>query len=221
MVTRVPPPSAQPRSRMRILLASGAAALALAAGSIVPGMPLGAAPQQAQAADSGKTTLTVAVAQSVDSLSPFLAQRLISTSVHRLMYDFLTNYDPKDNHTVPGLATKWEPSADKLTWTYTIRANSKWSDGQQATAEDAAWTFNKMMTDEGAATANGSFVANFKKVTAPSPDEAGHRAEAASGHHGGTRRADRARSTSGRRSGTSRSSTTTRSSRSSATGRSS
>ncbi|MET8419058.1 ABC transporter substrate-binding protein [Streptomyces sp. NPDC005134] len=171
MVTRVPPSSAQPRSRMRILLASGAAALALAAGSIVPGMPVGAAPQQAQAADNGKTTLTVAVAQSVDSLSPFLAQRLMSTSVHRLMYDFLTNYDPKDNHTVPGLATKWEPSADKLTWTYTIRSNSKWSDGQPATAEDAAWTFNKMMTDEGAATANGSFVANFKKVTAPSPEK--------------------------------------------------
>lgn len=134
-------------------------------------MPLGAAPQQAQAADSGNKTLTVAVAQSVDSLSPFLAQKLLSTSVSRLMYDFLTNYDPKDNHAVPGLATKWEPSADKLTWTYTIRSNSKWSDGKQATAEDAAWTFNKMMTDEAAAQANGSFVTNFKKVTAPSPTQ--------------------------------------------------
>ncbi|MCX4844811.1 ABC transporter substrate-binding protein [Streptomyces sp. NBC_00893] len=171
MVERVPPRSAKPRSRLRVLLASGAAALALAAGSVVPGMPLGAAPQQAQAADSGKSTLTVAVAQSVDSLSPFLAQKLMSTSVTRLMYDFLTNYDPKDNHAVPGLATKWEPSADKLTWTYTIRSDSKWSDGQQATAEDAAWTFNKMMTDEAAAQANGNFVANFKKVTAPSPTQ--------------------------------------------------
>ncbi|THA71269.1 ABC transporter substrate-binding protein [Streptomyces sp. A0642] len=169
MVERVPPPSAQPRSRPRVLLASGAAALALAAGSVVPGVPFGPAPQQAQAADSGNKTLTVAVAQSVDSLSPFLAQKLLSTSVSRLMYDFLTNYDPKDNHAVPGLATKWEPSADKLTWTYTIRPNSTWSDGQQATAEDAAWTFNKIMTDEGAAQANGSFVTNFKKVTAPSP----------------------------------------------------
>ncbi|AXE80562.1 ABC transporter substrate-binding protein [Streptomyces atratus] len=171
MVERVPPRSSQPRSRLRVLLASGAAALALAAGSIVPGVPLGAAPQQAQAADSGKSTLTVAVAQSVDSLSPFLAQRLMSTSISRLMYDFLTNYDPKDNHAIPGLATKWEPSADKLTWTYTIRSDSKWSDGQQATAEDAAWTFNKMMTDEAAAQANGNFVANFKKVTAPSPTQ--------------------------------------------------
>ncbi|MFI9761822.1 ABC transporter substrate-binding protein [Streptomyces sp. NPDC051963] len=127
-------------------------------------------PQSATAADD-KKVLTVAVSQSMDSLSPFLASRLVSTSVHRLMYEYLTNYDPKDAHAIPGLATKWTPSADKLTWTYTIRSGTKWSDGKPVTAEDAAWTFNKMMTDENAATANGSFVSNFKKVTAPSPTE--------------------------------------------------
>ncbi|MFF1463459.1 ABC transporter substrate-binding protein [Streptomyces sp. NPDC058330] len=171
MVTSSPPRPVRPRGRLRLLLASGAAALALAAGSVVPGSPVGPAAQEARAADSGTSTLTVAVAQSVDSLSPFLAQRLVSTSISRLMYDFLTNYDAKDNHTVPGLATEWESSPDKLTWTYTIRSDSKWSDGQRATAEDAAWTFNTMMTDEGAATSNGSFVGNFKKVTAPAPDK--------------------------------------------------
>ncbi|MGW2839067.1 ABC transporter substrate-binding protein [Streptomyces sp. NPDC001493] len=170
MVTRSPVRSARPGHRLRLLTASGAAALALAAGSLVPGAPAPLAASPAHA-DSGKTTLTVAVAQSVDSLSPFLAQRLLSTSVLRLMYDYLTNYDPKDSHAVPGLATKWEPSADKLTWTYTIRSDAKWSDGEKVTAEDAAWTFNTMMKDEGAATANGSFVTNFDKVTAPSPDK--------------------------------------------------
>ncbi|MGR4852823.1 ABC transporter substrate-binding protein [Streptomyces sp. LARHCF252] len=150
---------------LRLVAVAGAAALTLTAGLATP---LDPAPQQARAADDGKV-LTVAVAQSVDSLSPFLAVRLLSTSIHRLMYEYLTNYDPKDNHAIPGLATKWESSPDKLTWTYTIRSNSKWSDGKQATAQDAAWTFNKMMTDDGAATANGSYVGNFKKVTAPSP----------------------------------------------------
>ncbi|MFF7170221.1 ABC transporter substrate-binding protein [Streptomyces pseudovenezuelae] len=154
------------RRRMPATVAVGAA-LVLSAATATP---LDPAPRQAAAADGAKV-LTVAVAQSVDSLSPFLASRLLSTSVHRLMYEYLTNYDPKDNRAIPGLATKWESSPDKLTWTYTIRSNSKWSDGQQATAEDAAWTFNKMMTDEGAATANGSFVSNFEKVTAPSPTE--------------------------------------------------
>ncbi|MEU0390815.1 ABC transporter substrate-binding protein [Streptomyces chartreusis] len=151
---------------LRLVAAAGAAALTLTAGLATP---LDPAPRQARAADDGKKVLTVAVAQSVDSLSPFLAVRLLSTSIHRLMYEYLTNYDPKDNHAIPGLATKWEPSPDKLTWTYTIRSNSAWSDGKQATAEDAAWTFNKMMTDSGAATANGSYVGNFRKVTAPSP----------------------------------------------------
>ncbi|MFI7342230.1 ABC transporter substrate-binding protein [Streptomyces sp. NPDC050085] len=154
------------RRGVRLFLAAGAAAFTLTAGLA---SPLNPAPQQAQAkADSGKKTLTVALAQSVDSLSPFLAQRLVSTSIHRLMYEYLTNYDPKDNHVVPGFATKWESSPDKLTWTYTIRSDSKWSDGQKATAKDAAFTFNKMMTDDGAATANGSFVGNFDTVTAPS-----------------------------------------------------
>ncbi|MCX5400131.1 ABC transporter substrate-binding protein [Streptomyces sp. NBC_00102] len=170
MVTRSPVRSTRPGHRLRLLTASGAAALALAAGSLVPGVPAPLAASPAQA-DGGKTTLTVAVAQSVDSLSPFLAQRLLSTSVLRLMYDYLTNYDPKDSHAVPGLATSWEPSPDKLTWTYTIRSDAKWSDGEKVTANDAAWTFNTMMKDEGAATANGSFVTNFDKVTAPSPDK--------------------------------------------------
>ncbi|MFI6930430.1 ABC transporter substrate-binding protein [Streptomyces sp. NPDC050287] len=151
----------------RLVAAAGAAALVFSAGLATPLAPV---PQRAAAAE-GDSVLTVAVAQSVDSLSPFLAQRLVSTSIHRLMYEYLTNYDPKDNHAVPGLATKWESSPDKLTWTYTIRSDSKWSDGQQATAQDAAWTFNKMMTDEGAATTNGSFVGNFEKVTAPSPTQ--------------------------------------------------
>ncbi|GHK00807.1 ABC transporter substrate-binding protein [Streptomyces sp. Y2F8-2] len=125
-----------------------------------------ALPQQAEAKESD-AVLTVAVAQSVDSLSPFLATRLVSTSINRLMYEYLTDYDPGDAHPVPGLATRWMPSADKLTWTYTIRSDATWSDGQKVTAEDAAWTFDKMMTDDKAATANGSFVANFRKVTAP------------------------------------------------------
>ena len=112
--------------------------------------------------------LTVATNGSVDSLSPFLAQRVLPTEIHRLVYDFLTNYDPKDDHAVPAMATSWSPSPDKLTWTYTIRSGMKWSDGVPVTARDIAWTYNLIMTpNTGAGTANGNFVTNFKSVTAP------------------------------------------------------
>ncbi|MFB7374488.1 ABC transporter substrate-binding protein [Streptomyces sp. NPDC056222] len=161
-VTKVPSRQVAPRRLPRLLLAAGVAATTLVVA------PQATARTTAQAADEN-STLTVAVSQSVDSLSPFLAQKLVSTSIHRLAYEYLTNYDANDAKPIPGLATEWKSSPDKLTWTYTIRKDSKWSDGKQATAEDAAWTFNKMMTDENAATANGSFTSNFKKVTAPDP----------------------------------------------------
>ncbi|MGW5650915.1 ABC transporter substrate-binding protein [Streptomyces humi] len=160
-------PSSSRLRAPRPLAAAGALALTFSA---VLATPLDPLPQQASAA-TGDKVLTVAVAQSVDSLSPFLATRLLSTSVQRLMYEYLTDYDPGDAHPVPGLATRWTASADKLTWTYTIRSDAKWSDGQKVTAQDAAWTFRKLMTDQAAATANGNFVTNFRSVTAPSPTE--------------------------------------------------
>ncbi|MEU8622725.1 ABC transporter substrate-binding protein [Streptomyces sp. NPDC048623] len=170
MVTKVPPRPTSARRPLRpltLLLAAGLTAASVAA---VPQVAQATQAAQGEDAKAGTgNTLTVAVSQSVDSLSPFLAQKLVSTSIHRLAYEYLTNYDPKDAHPIPGLATEWKSSPDKLTWTYTIRKDSMWSDGQQATAEDAAWTFNKMMTDPNAATANGSFTANFKKVSAPDP----------------------------------------------------
>ncbi|WP_419998327.1 ABC transporter substrate-binding protein [Streptomyces boninensis] len=158
-------------------LTRGLAAAAAAIGLLLIGLiaiPASAAATGADGTDAtpdgkgGKDTLTVAIAQSVDTLNPFTATRLSATNMMRLMYEFPTNYDPKDpSKVLPALATKWKSSPDKLTWTYTIRDNSEWSDGKPVTAEDAAWTFNKMMTDDGAKTANGSFVTNFDKVTAP------------------------------------------------------
>ncbi|WP_328308908.1 ABC transporter substrate-binding protein [Streptomyces sp. NBC_00442] len=165
MARTVPSHRALRPSRPRSLAAAAlTAALALTAAGPPPARGV-----TADDAKAGRKVLTAAVSQSVDSLSPFLAQRVISTSVHRLMYPYLTDYDPKDGHAIAGLATAWKASPDKLTWTYTIRGNSLWSDGQRVTARDAAWTFNTMMSDKGAATANGSFVANFKKVTARGP----------------------------------------------------
>jgi peptide/nickel transport system substrate-binding protein len=48
----------------------------------------------------------------------------------------------KDFSPQPGLAGSWKPSADKRTWTYTLRPNLKWSDGQPLTSADVAYTIN-------------------------------------------------------------------------------
>ncbi|GAA3445032.1 ABC transporter substrate-binding protein [Planomonospora venezuelensis] len=113
----------------------------------------------------GKRIVRLGAIQAIDSMNPFLAVRVVSTSVHRWMYAYLTTPDSKTLAPSPDLAESWETSADKLTWTFKIR-DTKWSDGAPVTAHDAAWTLNKIMTDDGAKTANGPAVENFASVTA-------------------------------------------------------
>ncbi|MFI7691869.1 ABC transporter substrate-binding protein [Nonomuraea sp. NPDC049655] len=129
----------------------------------------GATAAQAQEPAAGKKILRVGATQAMDSMNPFLAVRLVSTAIQRTMYGFLTVPDSKTLQPSPDLAESWTTSDDGLTWTFKIR-NTKWSDGQPVTAEDAAWTFNKMMTDEAAKTANGPAVENFASVTANGQD---------------------------------------------------
>ncbi|MEV0796563.1 ABC transporter substrate-binding protein [Kribbella sp. NPDC050281] len=122
-------------------------------------------PGTAQAAEPAKKVVKVGVTQSVDSMNPFLAVRLVTGAIQRLMYGFLTVPDSKTLQPSPDLAESWKTSPDGLTWTFTIR-QAKWTDGQPITADDAAWTFNKMITDDAAKFGNGPAVANFASVTA-------------------------------------------------------
>jgi peptide/nickel transport system substrate-binding protein len=41
----------------------------------------------------------------------------------------------------PQLATKWTPNADATKWTFTLRPNVKWHDGDAFTADDVKFTF--------------------------------------------------------------------------------
>ena len=134
---------------------------------LLVGLLLPAAPAVAQ--DGGKpgATLRVGLQQQFDSLNPFLGYTLASTEVFRLIYPTLTSYDQNDFAPIPELAESWKPSPDKLTWTFQIRPGVTWSDGAPVTARDAAYTYNRMMADPAASTANGNFVENFDNVTAP------------------------------------------------------
>ncbi len=127
--------------------------------------PMLVAPRPAGAA--GESTLTIALTEDIDSLNPFQAQSAGAKQIERLMYDYLTAYDAKDEHPIGGLADHWSYSPDRLTWTYHIRTGEKWSDGQPVTAHDVAFTYNKVMHNpETWGKASGNFVTNFRSVTA-------------------------------------------------------
>jgi peptide/nickel transport system substrate-binding protein len=126
---------------------------------------LTAAPGAARAASSNSTFITV-LDTSVSNFNPFLAFEQGEIDTNDMIYPTLT-FGNEHNLPGPWLATSWSTSANKLTWTFHLHTGLKWSDGTPLTASDVAWTYNLIMHNSAAATANGTLVAGFKSVTAP------------------------------------------------------
>jgi peptide/nickel transport system substrate-binding protein len=56
------------------------------------------------------------------------------------------SFDPlKPTEVIGDLAKRWEVSSDGLEWTFTIHENVKWHDGVDLTADDIAFSINRML----------------------------------------------------------------------------
>jgi peptide/nickel transport system substrate-binding protein len=63
------------------------------------------------------------------------------------IYDTLVTYKGNDTLTFyPCLATEWTVSNDSLTWTFNLRENVKFSNGNDFTAEDVKYSFDRVLT---------------------------------------------------------------------------
>ncbi|MCB1270259.1 MAG: hypothetical protein KDB31_02460, partial [Microthrixaceae bacterium] len=140
------------------------AAAALLLGSLGPALALGVAP--ARAADG--VTFTVALQNEADSFNPFLGIEAESFEMWALMYDYMIGYSMDDMQPEnTGLASSWDTSADGLTWTFHIRTGVTWSDGEDLTAADIAYTYNRIMDGGPEAATWGSYLKGVDSVTAP------------------------------------------------------
>ena len=63
----------------------------------------------------------------------------------KVLFEGLVMADPKDLHPVPGVAERWEMSSDGLVYTFYLRANANWSDGEPVTAEDFVQSFERIL----------------------------------------------------------------------------
>jgi oligopeptide transport system substrate-binding protein len=74
-------------------------------------------------------------------------QTVTGVPEHRLMLTFfegLVSEDPKLN-TVPGVAEKWDISPDGLVYTFHLRADAKWSNGEPLTADDFLQSYKRIL----------------------------------------------------------------------------
>jgi peptide/nickel transport system substrate-binding protein len=148
------------RTRLR-----SAAALALLAATLLPGATL-APPASAQQLQGGGT-FTVGLLNEVDSFNPFLGIEAESYEMWALTYDYLIGYSMKDMSPQPALASEWETSEDGLTWTFTVRDDVTWSDGEPLTSADVAYTFNRVLDGGPEAASWSSYLKGVDSVEAP------------------------------------------------------
>ncbi len=71
----------------------------------------------------------------------------------------LAAHDPHDLHPVPGVAERWDTSADGLTWTFHLRADARWSNGDPVTAQDFLFSYQRILSPALAAQYNYMFYA--------------------------------------------------------------
>lgn len=125
-----------------------------------------AAPTSPAAAAGGDNIFTVGVLQDVDNLNPFKGITAAAYETWALMYDPLMGYSSGDFSPEPKLAESWEESDDGLTWTYKIREGVTFNDGEPLTANDVAYTFNRILDGQLEKTNYGSYVSQMETVKA-------------------------------------------------------
>jgi oligopeptide transport system substrate-binding protein len=79
-------------------------------------------------------------------LDPQLITSITDAQIVICLKEGLTAMDPKDAHPVAGVAERWENSSDKLTWTFHLRADARWSNGDPVTARDFAYSYRRMLS---------------------------------------------------------------------------
>jgi oligopeptide transport system substrate-binding protein len=62
------------------------------------------------------------------------------------LFEGLTCIDEKTSQAVPGVAERWDVSTDGLVYTFHLRAEAKWSNGDPVTADDFVYSFHRILS---------------------------------------------------------------------------
>lgn len=109
------------------VLALGATALAISVGTLEP------------------ADFTFCNGTEIKSVDPAIVTGAPEGRIIQAIYEGLCTWDPVDLHPVPGVAESWEISEDGREYTFHLRKNARWSNGDFMTARDFAYSFRRLL----------------------------------------------------------------------------
>ena len=107
------------------------------------------------------------------TFDPAFAAAPPDTDAVRALFEGLTDYDPQTLAPIPAVATRWESSHDGRVWTFYLRDNARWSNGEKVTAADFVRSWQRTLKI-GPLAPHTELLANIEGATAsaPQPDAA-------------------------------------------------
>ena len=79
------------------------------------------------------------------TLNPLFVSDPVSEELSRLVFDSLVTIDPSKHEVVPALAAAWQVSDGGKRYTFRLRTDVRWHDGQAFTARDVEFTYRAML----------------------------------------------------------------------------
>ena len=124
------------------LAACGGSASSAPAATAAPADAGDAAPADTAAASEGDKVLNVMVEVEVESLDPQVATDGTSFEVIANYTDGLTQMDA-DGAAIPAIAESWDVSEDGTVYTFHLRQDANWSNGEPVTADDFIFAWQR------------------------------------------------------------------------------
>lgn len=90
--------------------------------------------------------LRVNVGAEVEDLDPQLVTGVPEHRVNSALFEGLADLDMATMQPVPAAATSWEISPDGLVYTFHLRPDAKWSNGDALTAADFAYSYQRILS---------------------------------------------------------------------------
>jgi oligopeptide transport system substrate-binding protein len=104
------------------------------------------------------------------TLDPARSIAAPESDIVRALYEGLTDLDSSTLKEVPGVAEEWRSSDDFKTWTFTLRKDARWSNGELVTADDFVRSW-KRLSEIGEKTGNAFLYQNIVGLHAPKPSD--------------------------------------------------
>jgi peptide/nickel transport system substrate-binding protein len=105
------------------------------------------------------------------TFNPITANEQSSEEIYRHLFASLLGFDVPSQSVLPGLAVSWTNLPDGKTWTFTLRKNLRWSDGEPLTADDVVFTWDVIYNPEIDNVMRDEFIVDGKKFVVTKIDD--------------------------------------------------